>query len=144
MGQNNQKDQKGPKMTAAVMLVQNNQNNQKIWSLHISHTILKVRFFWDTLQSWSSYFIFVINPSTTTFAFNDKYITKNMQHEQVPAEHSSKRNWPILTYEYMSSLRSQFCLPNWMSTKDKMSPLSFLHLRHKYFALSHFSYENLT
>ena len=49
MGQNNQKDQKGPKMTAAVMLVQNNQNNQKIWSLHISHTILKVRFFWDTL-----------------------------------------------------------------------------------------------
>ena len=45
MGQNNQKDQKGPKMTAAVMLVQNNQNNQKIWSLHISHTILKVRFF---------------------------------------------------------------------------------------------------
>ena len=48
MGQNNQKDQKGPKMTAAVMLVQNNQNNQKIWSLHISHTILKVRFFWDT------------------------------------------------------------------------------------------------
>ena len=49
MGQNNQKDQKGPKMTAAVMLVQNNQNNQKIWSPHISHTILKVRFFWDTL-----------------------------------------------------------------------------------------------
>ena len=49
MGQNNQKDQKGPKMTAAVMLVQNNQNNQKIWSSHISHTILKVRFFWDTL-----------------------------------------------------------------------------------------------
>ena len=49
MGQNNQKDQKGPKMTAAVMLVQNNQNNQKIWSLHISHTILEVRFFWDTL-----------------------------------------------------------------------------------------------
>ena len=49
MGQNNQKDQKGPKMTAAVMLLQNNQNNQKIWSLHISHTILKVRFFWDTL-----------------------------------------------------------------------------------------------
>ena len=49
MGQNNQKDQKGPKMTAAVMLVQNNQNNQKIWFLHISHTILKVRFFWDTL-----------------------------------------------------------------------------------------------
>ena len=46
MGQNNQKDQKGPKMTAAVMLV---QNNQKIWSPHISHTILKVRFFWDTL-----------------------------------------------------------------------------------------------
>ena len=46
MGQNNQKDQKGPKMTAAVMLL---QNNQKIWSLHISHTILKVRFFWDTL-----------------------------------------------------------------------------------------------
>ena len=45
MGQNNQKDQKGPKMTAAVMLVQNNQNNQKIWSSHISHTILKVRFF---------------------------------------------------------------------------------------------------
>ena len=44
MGQNNQKDQKGPKMTAAVMLVQNNQNNQKIWSPHISHTILKVRF----------------------------------------------------------------------------------------------------
>ena len=36
-------------MTAAVMLVQNNQNNQKIWSPHISHTILKVRFFWDTL-----------------------------------------------------------------------------------------------
>ena len=35
MGQNNQKDQKGPKMTAAVMLVQNNQNNQKIWSSHI-------------------------------------------------------------------------------------------------------------
>ena len=27
------------------MLVQNNQNNQKIWSPHISHTILKVRFF---------------------------------------------------------------------------------------------------
>ena len=51
MGQNNQKDQKGPKMTAAVMLVQNNQNNQKIWSSHISHTILKVRFFWDTLYS---------------------------------------------------------------------------------------------
>ena len=49
MGQNNQKDQKGPKMTAAVILVQNNQNNQKIWSSHISHTILKVRFFWDTL-----------------------------------------------------------------------------------------------
>ena len=49
MGQNNQKDQKGPKMTAAVMLVQNNQNNQKIWSLHISLKILKVRFFWDTL-----------------------------------------------------------------------------------------------
>ena len=49
MGQNNQKDQKGPKMTAAVMLVQDNQNNQKIWSPHISHTILKVRFFWDTL-----------------------------------------------------------------------------------------------
>ena len=49
MGQNNQKDQKGPKMRAAVMLVQNKQNNQKIWSLHISHTILKVRFFWDTL-----------------------------------------------------------------------------------------------
>ena len=49
MGQNNQKDQKGPKMTAAVMLVQNNQNNQKNWSPHISHTILKVRFFWDTL-----------------------------------------------------------------------------------------------
>ena len=49
MGQNNQKDQKGPKMTAAVMLVQNNQNNQQIWSSHISHTILKVRFFWDTL-----------------------------------------------------------------------------------------------
>ena len=46
MGQNNQKDQKGPKMTAAVMLLQNNQKN---WSLHISHTILKVRFFWDTL-----------------------------------------------------------------------------------------------
>ena len=42
MGQNNQKDQKGPKMTVAVMLV---QNNQKIWSPHISHTILKVRFF---------------------------------------------------------------------------------------------------
>ena len=42
MGQNNQKDQKGPKMTAAVMLV---QNNQKIWSSHISHTILKVRSF---------------------------------------------------------------------------------------------------
>ena len=51
MGQNNQKDQKGPKMTAAVMLVQNNQNNQKIWSSHISHTILKVRFFWDTLYN---------------------------------------------------------------------------------------------
>ena len=51
MGQNNQKDQKGPKMTAAVMLVQNNQNNQKIWSPHISHTILKVRFFWDTLYN---------------------------------------------------------------------------------------------
>ena len=51
MGKNNQKDQKGPKMTAAVMLVQNNQNNQKIWSLHISHTILKVRFFWDTLYN---------------------------------------------------------------------------------------------
>ena len=51
MGQNNQKDQKGPKMTAAVMLVQNNQNNQKIWSPHISHTILKVRFFWDTLYT---------------------------------------------------------------------------------------------
>ena len=49
MGQNNQKDQKGPKMTAAVMLVQNNQNNQKIWSSQISYTILKVRFFWDTL-----------------------------------------------------------------------------------------------
>ena len=46
MGQNNQKDQKGPKMTAAVMLLQNNQKN---WSLHISHSILKVRFFWDTL-----------------------------------------------------------------------------------------------
>ena len=45
MGQNNQKDQKGPKMTTAVMLVQNNQDNQKIWSPHISHTILKVRFF---------------------------------------------------------------------------------------------------
>ena len=41
--------QKGPKMTAAVMLVQNNQNNQKIWSPHISLKILKVRFFWDTL-----------------------------------------------------------------------------------------------
>ena len=51
MGQNNQKDQKGPRMTAAVMLVQNNQNNQKIWSSHISHTILKVRFFWDTLYN---------------------------------------------------------------------------------------------
>ena len=34
MGQNNQKDQKGPKLRAAVMLVQNNQNNQKIWSPH--------------------------------------------------------------------------------------------------------------
>ena len=56
MGQNNQKDQKGPKMTAAVMLVQNNQNNQKIWSLHISHTILKVRFFWDTLYIAPSLF----------------------------------------------------------------------------------------
>ena len=55
MGQNNQKDQKGPKMTAAVMLVQNNQNNQKIWSLHISHTILKVRFFWDTLYVQSTH-----------------------------------------------------------------------------------------
>ena len=51
MGQNNQKDQKGPKMTAAVMLVQNNQNNQKIWSSQISYTILKVRFFWDTLYN---------------------------------------------------------------------------------------------
>ena len=38
MGQNNQKDQKGPKMTAAVMLVQNNQNNQKIWSPHNSES----------------------------------------------------------------------------------------------------------
>ena len=38
MGQNNQKDQKGPKMTAAVMLVQNNQNSQKIWSPHISES----------------------------------------------------------------------------------------------------------
>ena len=27
MGQNNQKDQKGPKMTAAVMLVQNNSES---------------------------------------------------------------------------------------------------------------------
>ena len=52
MGQNNQKDQKGPKMTAAVMLVQNNQNNQKIWSSQISYTILKVRFFWDTLYKY--------------------------------------------------------------------------------------------
>ena len=51
MGQNNQKDQKGPKMTAAVMFVQNNQNNQKIWSSQISYTILKVRFFWDTLYN---------------------------------------------------------------------------------------------
>ena len=57
MGQNNQKDQKGPKMTAAVMLVQNNQNNQKIWSLHISHTILKVRFFWDTLYMLGIIFV---------------------------------------------------------------------------------------
>jgi len=56
MGQNNQKDQKGPKMTAAVMLVQNNQNNQKIWSPHIFHTILKVRFFWDTLYVLISVF----------------------------------------------------------------------------------------
>ena len=38
MGQNNQKDQKGPKMRAAVMLVQNNQNNQKIWSPHNSES----------------------------------------------------------------------------------------------------------
>ena len=58
MGQNNQKDQKGPKMTAAVMLVQNNQNNQKIWSPHISHTILKVRFFWDTLYNVCTIFVF--------------------------------------------------------------------------------------
>ena len=59
MGQNNQKDQKGPKMTAAVMLVQNNQNNQKIWSPHISHTILKVRFFWDTLYKALQFHIFI-------------------------------------------------------------------------------------
>ena len=38
MGQNNQKDQKGPKKTAAVRLVQNNQNNQKIWSPHNSES----------------------------------------------------------------------------------------------------------
>ena len=35
MDQNNQKDQKGPKMRAAVMLV---QNNQKIWSPHNSES----------------------------------------------------------------------------------------------------------
>ena len=57
MGQNNQKDQKGPKMTAAVMLV---QNNQKIWSSHISHTILKVRFFWDTLYIYIIIIIIMI------------------------------------------------------------------------------------
>ena len=51
MGQNNQKDQKGPKMRAAVMLVQNKQNNQKIWSPHISLKILKVLFFLDTLYN---------------------------------------------------------------------------------------------
>ena len=38
MGKNNQKDQKGPKMMAAVMLVQNNQNNQKIWFPHNSES----------------------------------------------------------------------------------------------------------
>ena len=35
MGQNNQKDQKGPKMRAAMMLV---HNNQKIWSPHNSES----------------------------------------------------------------------------------------------------------
>ena len=45
MGQHNQKDKKGPKMTTAVILVQNNQIYQKIWSPHISLKFLKVRAF---------------------------------------------------------------------------------------------------
>ena len=71
MGQNNQKDQKGPKMTAAVMLVQNNQNNQKIWSSQISYTILKVRFFWDTLYVNTSQVSFM-GPQTRICIFKLK------------------------------------------------------------------------
>ena len=48
MGQNNQKDQKGHKMTTAVIFAQDTPQKKK-WSPHISLKILKVRFFWDTL-----------------------------------------------------------------------------------------------
>ena len=95
MGQNNQKDQKGPKMTAAVMLLQNNQKN---WSLHISHTILKVRFFWDTLYMHVNNLC--INFVSRTFA------TERTTYQRLHIGHIDLRQccsrylWTVVTINY--------------------------------------------
>ena len=52
MGQNNQKDQKGPKMMGAVML-QNNQNNQKkLVPTHIPHNSESAFFLGHPVDGW--------------------------------------------------------------------------------------------